>query len=473
MKKLLQWLQAALFCALLAVMIWGVSDVMERKASRIKLKPFFDRAAEYDVLFVGDSHSLNGIFPMELWRDYGIAGYNLASIGNTLPVTYWSLINALDYAEPKMVVIGIKDVEKHYKLTGSSSDVHTAFDAYPLSLNKIRAIEDLMNDPYAMDDAGDLYKDLRWEYYFTLGKYHARWNELTQADIAPSYNRQKGAEMAVNVAVPNDYDIIDENQCAEEGGWGFDYLRRMIETCQSRGIDVMLMHLPYPSTEEEQMAANAVYWIAEEYGIDYVDFVSIDQVVDYDTDCYDAFSHLNPSGARKVTDYIGRYIADYYDMPDRREDPAYAHWNTDYADYVQYKIGHLKNQSDLDDLLMLLHDDSFSVQMAVRSGAACYQDEQILRLMHNIAREHVYEEDMFSKWSNSLFPLEELDTAAYAGDAYFVHVNRHTGEITEYTGEAARAQTVACFDGKQGEGMDVRILVTDEMTGKPAAALCF
>lgn len=178
-KKCLRALSALVFLALLMTTVAFVSRVVERKASRNKLQPYFDHAQEYDVLFIGDSHDLNGIFPMELWRDYGIASYNLASIGNTVPVSYWSMMNALQYAQPKLMVIGVKDVDKHYKLTGSSGDVHTALDAYPLTMTKIRAIEDLMSDPYAMDDAGDYYADLKWEYYFTLGKYHARWNEVT------------------------------------------------------------------------------------------------------------------------------------------------------------------------------------------------------------------------------------------------------------------------------------------------------
>jgi hypothetical protein len=269
------------------------SRAVERKASWIKYDPLFKRSEEIDVLFVGDSHMINGVYPMELWHDYGIAAYNLACIGNTLPVSYWTMINALDVVTPKLVVIEINDVEFQHKLTGSSSDAHTALDGLPMTANKIRAIEDLMDDPWVTDDNGTPYTELKWEYYFKLGKYHTRWSETGLHEMAYQTNRQKGAEMAVAVAEPRGYDIIDENQCADESGWGYAYLRRMIEECQRRGMDVMLVHLPYPPTEEDQMAANAVYWIADEYGIDFVDFVALDQVVDYATDCFDSFSHLN------------------------------------------------------------------------------------------------------------------------------------------------------------------------------------
>ena len=59
--------------------------------------------------------------------------------------------------------------------------------------------------------------------------------------------------------------------------------------------------------------------------------------------------------------------------------------------------------------------------------------------MQNIAREHVFEEDLFSKWSNSLFPLERLEEAAENGQSYRLTVNRGTGVIAEDVGGASEA----------------------------------
>lgn len=472
-KTCLGLLKAAAFCALLAGTIALVSGVVERKNSIAHMKPFLDRPEAYDVLIVGDSLMINGVYPMELWRDYGIAAYNAASYGNTLPVTYWTMVNALDYAKPKLVVIGVKDVEKSYKLSGSSSDVHTAFDCYPLSLNKMRAIRDLMDDPYAVDDSGARYADMKWEYLFTLGKYHGRWSELTRRDFFLEPNRMKGAEMLVGVAGPCDYDVIDERQALEEGGgWGFIYLRRMIEECQRRGIDVLLTHLPHPASEEAQMAANAVHGIAEAYGVNYLEFVGMDQVADYATDMADAHAHLNPSGARKTTDYIGRYIRDHYDVPDRRGQAGYEAWPGEYADYVQIKANHIKSASRLSDLLMLLHDEDFSVCLTVGAGCALDADEMLL--MQNIARGHVYEEDAFAKWSNSLFPLEKLEDAQAERAPYLLIVDRAAGEIDERAG--GEAGTISASFGDvvwDGEAVGVQIAVYDRRTGEQVAVRRF
>lgn len=464
-KSMMRWGKSLLFCALLTVCIAAMSLVLERKASRNKIWPFLQCAEECDVLFIGDSHMLNAVFPMELWRDYGIASYNLGSTGSTIPVSYWTLMNALDYAKPDVVVVGVKDAEKRYKLSGSSGDVHVALDAFPLTMTKARAIEDLMDDPYALDDEGNAYADMKWEYYFPLGKYHSRWGEISLSDFGYSPNIKKGAETMIGVAVPNEYDIIDESWAAEEYGEGFAYLRRIIETCQERGIDIVLVHLPYPSREEEQMAANAVYYIAEEYGVDYVDFVNLDQVVDYDTDCFDAYSHLNPSGAVKVTDFIGRYLKDHFDLQDRREQESYANWHQAYSAYHEGKTEVMLAQKNLHSLLMLLHDGSYSVSVHIKENAALYEDETTLRLLQNIAREHVYEEDAFAKWSNSIFPLERLDDAAWNGETYGFMLDRNSGALREFAGEEANLLAESTF-GRTDSAHELSVQVTDAGTGE-------
>lgn len=463
LKRLLRVLEALLFCAALFAVVFLAKNVLERKASSIRFDPLLERAQEYDVLFVGDSLMVNGVFPMELWEDYGIAAYNMSSYGNTLAVTYWTMMNALDYADPELIVVGVKDVDKPNKLTGSSSDVHTALDCYPLSLTKIRAVEDLMSDPYSEDDQGNRYADMKWEYYFTLGKYHGRWNEIGESDFRYDLNIQKGGEMAIGVADYIEYTLLDEWVAGEEIGEGYVYLRRIIEECQSRGIDVLLINLPYPASEDDQWAGNSVQHIADEYGVKYIDFVTLDHVVDYAVDCYDANSHLNPSGARKVTDYLGRYIADHYGVPDRRGNEAHARWETDLEAYLALKRGYIDMEHDFKELMMLLHDKDFSVRMAISADACAQLDEVHLTLLHNIVREHVYEADDYSKWSNSMFPLWEPDWAAEDGQAYYLHVDRSTGTITEYVDQEADAAADAA--GFKSEG-DVRVQVIDAHSGE-------
>ena len=494
-KKLLRLLEAVLFCALLVAVIIALTGLLERKESREKLDPFFARAQDIDVLFLGSSHALNAIYPMELWNDYGITSYNFGIYNCTVPLSYWTIRCALDVCTPKLIVLDIDDVGRMEKLSGSSADVHTALDALPMSLTKIQAIEDLMDDPRAMDEEGKRYVELKPEYYFTLALYHDRWSSLKEADFSPKYNTQLGADMIVSVAQPAEYAIISD--VAEETGEGFVYLRRIIEECAQRGIELLLVNVPYPATDDyNQRYSNKVYYIAQEYGIEFIDFVYMDQVVDYATDCFDPNSHLNPSGARKVTDYLGQFMTDVYAIEDHRGDARYASWDAQYDAYVEQKIEQLSEQGELANFLMLLHDSSLSACVIVPQGSALYGNESLMRLLQNIDRQHLFEEDTFEGlWADSLFPLEELDLAAAQGSSYLAVFDRGTGAITEVVGggeqriESSFGRIAYSADGQQtalsiargeseqdvfaGESTAVRVAVIDGRTGDVAMTRAF
>jgi len=451
MKRMVHILQTLLFSILLFAALCHVSDILMRKESSEKYTPFLEDKTEFDVLFMGNSHMVNGVFPMELWRDYGIASYNIAGYGNTLPTSYWAMKLAFEYHVPKLMVIDISNVSREEKLTGSSGDLHKTLDCYPLSLMKIQAVNDLCDDPTLVDDDNNFYKDMKWEYYLPLGKYHSRWNDLHESDFVLDANRQKGAEAIIGVAQPREYTIFEDDYATEELGWGFVYLRKMIEECQARGVDVLLTHVPFPSKQYQQRDANAIRYIAEEYGVDFVDMVYMDQVVDYDTDLFDPSAHLNPSGAKKVTDFLGRYIMDHYAIEDRRDDEKYAQWHLDSEKYLNDKISMIRRQESPDKVLMLLHDSGFGLRLFIPGDSALYEDEKLMLLMHNIAREHVFEEDEFVKYSYTMFPLSVFDDASWYGEDYFLSLDRSSGRIDEYIGEDARNMHAQVFPDSEGD----------------------
>ena len=410
MKKTIQSvLSSILFIAVLIALVAGLSRITEYKGSREKIEPFFERAEQLDVLFFGDSHAYSAIYPMELWADYGIASYNLANYNLPIPASYWVMRNALLSCTPKLVVLDVNQIWEQAKLCDSSGDIHTGLDGFPMSRVKLEAIFDLMDDPLLTDEDGQLYKDLRWEFIFPFIKYHSRWNVLTARDLKPEYNQELGGERNIDVAVPDDYEIIAN--AAEEQGYGFIYLRRFIEHCQQLGIDVLLTNLPYPcpNNNEEQLYTNAVVYTAEEYGVEYIDFVYLDQIVDYSTDCYDPASHLNPSGAWKVTDFIGQYLRENYDLPDHRSEAAYAAWDSDYAAYRGKKLQSISKEADPYNFLMLLADPSFSPVLLLPEDSAVYADDLAMQLVQNAGRRHLMMEDTYDAvWSDSLMPLDML-----------------------------------------------------------------
>ena len=63
-------------------------------------------------------------------------------------------------------------------------------------------------------------------------------------------------------------------------------------------------------------------------------------------DTVDKGDHLNLTGARKVTRYLGNYLKENYELPDHREEQSYREWNAE-ADRFFAAIGQTKETKGL------------------------------------------------------------------------------------------------------------------------------
>lgn len=333
-----------------------LSDITERKESKKKFEEFYEQKADYDVLFLGSSHVLNGIYPMELWNDYGIVSYNMGTHGGRSAGSYWVLKNALDYTTPKLVVVDCFMISMDEKIS-SAEKLHMATDHISLSKNKIKMVYDMVDDE-------ERYGDFLWKF----STYHNRWSELSAEDFSYEHSVEKGAESRISVAIP-DENIVGEFPYEVGGDTnGKEYLCRLIEECQEQGIQVLLTYIPFPDNLGWQQEADYVWDIAEKYNVQYLDYQTLKAQLNFATDCYDKDSHLNPSGARKITDYIGNYITSVYGIEDQRVNVDYDKWHEDYEVYTQFKAENLRKENNLYNYLMLLQDKNLSYGIYLRPG---------------------------------------------------------------------------------------------------------
>lgn len=412
--------------SLLVVSLRYLTDLMELKDSDSNYLPFFDQSEDFDVLFMGSSHVMLGIYPMELWNDYGIVSYNMGGPASAIPTTYWVMENALEKTTPKLVVIDCFLLGTETKTGDNFSYVHYLFDVFPLNATKVSAIRDLLDDPVwdSMQQAGvtsEIRKRTEMELWWNYTSYHTRWNELSAGDFNVSCTKRKGAGYRIAIATPNAFAKIPTGRKLEGETTGIKYLRKMIEDCQNRGIEVMLIYIPFPAGEDVQLEANRVYDIAAEYGVNYINFLDMD-LVNYKTDCFDAYSHLNPSGGYKVTEYIGQYITEHYNIPDQRLNPAYDSWYADYKEWTEEKVGILKETEYLDIYLMLLADQHFEAEIEI-NNLAIWEDEYYVRLLNNIG---IYEEN-YETVAETGHNSGEEDSP----DVHLTIKNKATGDIID------------------------------------------
>ena len=107
------------------------SKVLANKQSLQKYGQFFQSDKEFDVLFLGSSHVINGVSPLDLFRNYGITSFNLSMHGNYVKSGYYLLAQALEIMErekremPKVVVLDV------YADGESVPALHNAWDGFP------------------------------------------------------------------------------------------------------------------------------------------------------------------------------------------------------------------------------------------------------------------------------------------------------------------------------------------------------
>lgn len=373
---------------LIIIILKQLTDLVERKSSNYSYSSFFEESKDYDVLFLGSSHVINAVFPMELWNNYGITSYNLGGHGNAIATSYWVLKNALNYSTPKLVVIDCLFLESPYKTSTEYNYVHQSFDVFPLTPTKVMSVLDLLNDPEMDKWEQEHPEDVRdkrtpigllWDF----SVYHSRWNELVEDDFIPKKSFEKGAYTRTQIALPLEVSKISDNDMLEEDTISAKYLYKIIEECQSSGIDVLLTYLPFPANEMQQKSANRMEKIAQDCGIHSINFLKMDNLINYDIDLSDPNSHLNASGAQKVTNFLGNYLRENYNISDHRNDDEYSRWNDDYLNYIAFKSDSLKAQTSLDVYLMLLADNNYSVDIDI-FDKSIYDSNYICELLENL-----------------------------------------------------------------------------------------
>ena len=333
------YVKAALWLLVLVACLIGMDHAMRRGDGELKYSAFFEEKADYDVFFLGTSHMMDAVYPIELWRDYGMTSYNLGNTAEPMDNTYWTLRLALDHHVPKVAVIDMAYLDRV-----QSTQMHTYQFAHgfleeiPLSLEKIRAV-------WALFPQGK-----RAEFVFPLALYHTRWEELfdgpsqANTDAVPC---MFGAELRAGRSEPAEY--VRTTLMAADTLPGEQALRDIVALCESRGITPVLTAIPYPADEAQQMAINRAQLLADELDVAFVNLFDVEGLVDFETDCYDPASHLNPDGATKVTAYLGAWLREHCQLADKRGDARYAHWDAALDEYEQLRRVKWSEQSLIDE----------------------------------------------------------------------------------------------------------------------------
>ena len=395
-------------CLLVGMLAW-LTRVTRLNDEICCYEDFMQNSRTYDVLFFGNSHMWNAVYPMELWAEQGLSSYNLSYSDARMGSTYWIIRSALEKVSPRVIVVDC------YLLEDPETVVlpffQSAYAYFPLSAVKIRAAFDMC--PPAERSLDETFS-LIWSF----SQFHSRWPELRAADFAPAQETGRGAFPLVNVARPASACVTEDALVLDESYPNVPYLRRIAELCRERDIRLVLTVLPFPATREEAMAAGGLADLARELDVAYLNLLDAG-LVDFQTDLYDSSSHLNVSGARKITAYLGSYLRLNCALPDHRGDPAFEAWDKDYLVWRQEADARLENQKVLQRSLMLLSDPHYASVIRIAPGSPLFADAQTGPLLRNLC---------------GGAELPGFDEAAASGQSYLLLANRSQDLVLEAVG---------------------------------------
>lgn len=352
-KQLLLWLKragkAVAFLFIFVFLLNTVSAVLTPKVNKredgsseaIHFGYRGEPKDSLDVVMVGNSDLYNSVTPIALYQEFGIAGYAGGRPYESALGAWRQSRDILRYQRKPKVLIFETDC-----LFQEEEEFHWA----ALSWKELRQSARVFQKSVFKYSDNKLSNALGTKLGSVLPavKYHSNWKKITWRDFIDPYHRAyhyAGKGYILNIkAKPYkggfDYMEPGRGKDAPLSDQAQTALHKVMAACRERGIGLMLLEMPSAkawSYEKHQ----AVAAFAEENGIPFLDMNMEAKegrfLFDWMTDTKDAGSHLNLSGAQKATAYLGAYLKEHYDLPDRRLDSNYDFWKDDIIRYQELR----------------------------------------------------------------------------------------------------------------------------------------
>ena len=286
-----------------------MSDVVEGRL----IAEYYGEEKNHDVVFIGDCEVYENFSPKVLWEKYGINSYIRGSAQQLIWQSYYLLEDTLRYEKPDVVIFNVLSMK--YDEPQKEAYNRMTLEGMKWSSSKVKSIQASMTEQEEFMD-----------YVFPILRYHSRWSELGSEDVRYMFGKEtishNGYYMRVDVKpaenVPEG-NILADYQFGENA---YDYLDKMTQLCKENDIELVLIKAPslYPYWYDEWETQIEEY--AEENDLKYINFLNLieETGLDFSKDTYDGGLHLNLSGAEKITEYLGEFLRNEYELPDHRSE---------------------------------------------------------------------------------------------------------------------------------------------------------
>ncbi len=354
-------LSCILFVLLTAAAVFICSLIVENKAGRIKYFDFYHTKTPYDVLFMGTSHAYNSFLPHEIWEESGISSYNCAYANCSAAEDYYLLQDYVKQAHPKVVVLETYGLNRYDPVrysnnqkyrTGQIEQQHVQYDQIPLSLNKIRGVQDIFDD-----------YEYREDFFWPFILYHTRWDKLSFENLTYTELISKGGRYLESYGYGT-FEPAGDDLKSSLDFVCFDYLLKTLEYCEENGIQVLCLFTPFVAEEEDQAVANSLKEPLEKFSCcTYINLLNAG-IVDFSTDLTADAKHLNYSGANRVSRWTADYLREHYDLDDYSDNP---HWIRQNRAYRNDRLGRAVKVRVMEAAMTLLEGIDCGAELTIYS----------------------------------------------------------------------------------------------------------
>lgn len=305
-----------------------------------------------DVIFLGTSHCIYGISPMEIYCQEKINSYNLGTSIQQIGTTYYLLKEVLHRQNPKVVIMDVSGLFLIENEDETDIAWRYVLDEMPLGRNKIEATLEYAKTMQNQFEGSEKINYI-FPVLFPIIKYHDRWQSLCQNDFEKRndyytngycmntnvYNRGVTMEQMNDVAQylvqTSLWKSENESFCLEEkhlyeakiSEKNKEWLRKIKSVCEENGTELLLVKIPtidfpqfYPSSwtiyRSEEMKR-----ISNELDIPFLDIMYDTEIeIEIEHDFCDGGRHLNYSGSKKISDYLAEYLVNEYKLVSRQNE---------------------------------------------------------------------------------------------------------------------------------------------------------
>lgn len=321
-----------LFVSLLVFLYFYLGNEYRNAAGKNKINAWSKQRFEdfyaleknsLDLLFIGSSHSYCTFDPENFDSVMGVKSFQLGMPLQHPDSTYYTLLEALNYQKPETVVMElywdvmnadfeVKQVETLFQVLDNDTLKKAYIDSFPLNekvkyfITPIRFQQDFLAYKNSV-----LLKHIKDSFGLS---------PTVRQNTGEEYYRSKGYIYCDYVMSPEEHDEVLRSGGYDGRRWELssvqkNYIKKIAELCADEGLNLIFVTAPvsnvlFQSMEHYDRIHNEIASLAEELGVEYLDFNLVNRDGNlFPDEMFRDARHLNDNGAKAANEYFIAWLS--------------------------------------------------------------------------------------------------------------------------------------------------------------------